>query len=549
MKSAVILSLLLIGISVPLGAAAAEIQVTIEPSVTVRFPTGENDTYEVQSSRNLEDWSSLKEIYGTGTNAELTLVTTNRAFVRVKAEEYPVLGGVEINPGGVTLTPDFRPDRFLYSFHRGTNDQAEVRLQFGTNVLEASVQGRAATANESLSVELAGYSDVIVTLKGANGLVTDYVFRPVPQNFPIINVTNHVAPDRDSVILLGARFANNAFGSWVMVLDNEGVPLWWREIDLGLNFRMHPNGLFSYVQYAGTINGQMHSKNIVLDAALQPIMEIRPPGEFINDLHDFKFTTRGTYYTMSYQWRTNELQLPSGGITNVYVKDNFVHEVRTSDGEVLFEWGTWGNLSYLDTKYITPSDYAHLNWVAEDFDQDVLISSRGLGQVVKVHKASGSIVWRLGRDGDFQFVNDPRNGFGGQHSAHRLPNGNVLIFDNRNFISTNAVVPSEGPSRVVEYRLVETNMTAELVWAYQRQGFHSTSEGAADRLENGNTFISWGKSTPLFATEVNAAGEVQQDIRIVDQTGRDMLGYHSYKVKKEAVPVVKAASSGGRRIP
>jgi hypothetical protein len=526
---------------------AAEEELTIERSVTVKYPTHEGAFYELQSSTNLNEWASIQESRGTGGLVGLTIPSTNHTVLRVLKEEYPGLAGLEITAGGSAMTPAFRPDRYLYSFKRGTNSTAEVTLTFETNVVEATIQGSAVVSGESAEVTLNDFADVVITLRKESGLVTDYILRPVPEKFPTITITNFAAADRDSVVLLGARFVNNAFGSWVMVMDNDGVPLWWREIDLGLNFRKHENGLFSYVQYAGTIDGQMHSKNIVMDAALQNVMEIRPPGDFINDLHDFKFTKRGTYYTMSYQWRTNELQLPGGGTTNVYVKDNFVHEVRTSDGAVLFEWGTWGNLSYLDSKYNNPADYAHLNWVAEDFDENVLISTRGLGQVVKVRKADGQIVWRLGRDGDFEFVNDPLNGFGGQHAAHRLLNGNILIFDNRNFISTNAVLASEGPSRAVEYRLDEQEKTATLVWSYSRPGFHSTSEGAVDRLENGNTFISWGKSTPVFATEVTAAGEVVQDIRVLDHLGRDMLGYHSYKVKKGQVPVITGVPVGGPR--
>jgi hypothetical protein len=372
------------------------------------------------------------------------------------------------------------------------------------------------------------------------------LIKPIPAAFPRISVTNQVAPDEDYVILNAARFQNNTPGSWLMVLDNHGVPLWWKRIELGLHLQMHDNGLLSYVAAAGrNEKNEILSRNVILDGYFNELFSFMPEGGYINDLHDFVITRRGTFYTLEYRWNTNSLEL-DGVVTNLFVKDNFVKEYSLPNGELLFEWGTWGNVSYQDSKYPNRADYAHLNWVAEDFDGNPMVSARGTSQVIKIDKRDGGVLWRLGGAmSTFSFVNDPLNGFGGQHSAHRIPNGNILIFDNRNFVSTNAVIPSEGPSRVVEYRLNEADGTATLTWSYSREGYHSTSEGGAQRMDNGHTFITWGKSTITAMTEVDAAGNLLQDIAVKEPSGNPYLVYHSYKLRRAEIPGIRDLPRAG----
>ena len=92
---------------------AAEEELTIERSVTVKYPTHEGAFYELQSSTNLNEWASIQESRGTGGLVGLTIPSTNHTFLRVLKEEYPGLAGLEITGGGSAMTPAFRPDRYL----------------------------------------------------------------------------------------------------------------------------------------------------------------------------------------------------------------------------------------------------------------------------------------------------------------------------------------------------------------------------------------------------------------------------------------------------
>lgn len=71
---------------------------------------------------------------------------------------------------------------------------------------------------------------------------------------------------------------------------------------------------------------------------------------------------------------------------------------------------------------------------------------RGLCQVLKVSRTTGELIWRLGgKNSDFTFIGEhPENApyyFIGQHSVHRLVNGNLVFFDDGRGVATLAIRP------------------------------------------------------------------------------------------------------------
>ena len=82
--------------------------------------------------------------------------------------------------------------------------------------------------------------------------------------------------------------------------------------------------------------------------------------------------------------------------------------------------------------------------------------------------------------------------------------------------------------RVTEYSLDEDNMTATLVWEYSHpEEYVALNQGCAQRLDNGNTLISWGTVSGHGAiiTEVNYQQEIVLEIEYPSN-------YHTYKVRK-----------------
>ena len=78
--------------------------------------------------------------------------------------------------------------------------------------------------------------------------------------------------------------------------------------------------------------------------------------------------------------------------------------------------------------------------------------------------------------------------------------GNILIFDNGNGSRPYSIVREINP------------VTKELVWSYQNESeFYAPTGGLAERLPNGNTFISADNGGKVF--EVTAEGEVAWQVK------------------------------------
>src|SRR5262249_26461313 len=79
-------------------------------------------------------------------------------------------------------------------------------------------------------------------------------------------------------------------------------------------------------------------------------------------------------------------------------------------------------------------DYVHANSLEWDDDEGIIVSSASQSTIFKIEYSSGRVLWRLGGYGakrsDFIFQNDPLGGFSSQHSARKMPYGNILIYDN-----------------------------------------------------------------------------------------------------------------------
>src|SRR5260370_23683122 len=135
-------------------------------------------------------------------------------------------------------------------------------------------------------------------------------------------------------------------------------------------------------------------------------------------------------------------------------------------GQVAFLWNAWDHFVLADwiepTGVNPPLDFDRPNSLDFDLDGNYVASFRHMGEITKIDRRTGAIMWRLGgRNNQFTIVNDPLGGFSGQHSVRVLNNGNLLLYDNglRH-------IPPE--SRAVEYHLDTGTRTATTGWQHGR---------------------------------------------------------------------------------
>jgi len=194
-----------------------------------------------------------------------------------------------------------------------------------------------------------------------------------------------------------------------------------------------------------------------------------------------------------------------GGAPLATVRETVIQEYTAAD-DLIFQWRAWDNLEICDTLLDDLDDtyfeFPHMNSIDIDGDGHILLSSRQINEVTKIHRRTGRILWRLGgAQNQFTFVNDPLDGFSGQHDFRAVGNHRYTLFDNGN---------SHDPpvSRAVEYELDVNAMTATLVWEFRdTPDRYSYFMGNVQRLPNGNSLINWAHRDHPKLTEVNPNGE------------------------------------------
>ncbi len=187
---------------------------------------------------------------------------------------------------------------------------------------------------------------------------------------------------------------------------------------------------------------------------------------------------------------------------------------HSANGEPDFIWSAWDHFSLDDCVNPPPAfignlDFDHPNSLAFDRDGNYIASFYRFNAVVKIDARSGDILWQLGGvKNQFTILNDPLGGFGAQHDARILDNGNLLLYDNGHYHS-----PPE--SRAAEYALDPVNMTATLVWEYRHTpGIFTPILGSAQRLLNGNTFVGFTQAGKVAEVAPNGAVVWEGDIQV-----------------------------------
>ncbi|MCW3481263.1 aryl-sulfate sulfotransferase [Neisseriaceae bacterium JH1-16] len=163
------------------------------------------------------------------------------------------------------------------------------------------------------------------------------------------------------------------------------------------------------------------------------------------------------------------------------------------EGRTLWEWRSWEHLAPADYPLHPAFERYHwpmCNAVTPASNGKVLLSLRSVGSVIAIDKHTDAVLWRLGSDIVAQ-----------QHCPSELANGNVLVFDNGSFRPHQSMPHS---------RIIEVDpATKTIVWQYKDTpgyAFYSPFMGGAQRLANGNTFITESNFGRLF--EVTPAGEI-----------------------------------------
>ena len=197
---------------------------------------------------------------------------------------------------------------------------------------------------------------------------------------------------------------------------------------------------------------------------------------------------------------------------------DFIREVNPA-GETVWEWHVWDHIGtgpyQFDINYTLPDvrnssgifDWTHFNAVEYIPETDqVLLNSRNFSEFYIVDHKTGKMVYRWGNPSAYgqgeapSWLNNGDQKMFGNHNATSLGRNRFLIFDN------GSERPEGNRSSVIEMDA----RTGNIEWQYTAptsNSFYSARQGGAQRLPNGNTFITSSNSGHLF--------EVTQDKKVV----------------------------------
>lgn len=358
----------------------------------------------------------------------------------------------------------------------------------------------------------------------------------LPEDFPVIEVIASEGVSDGvlyfSTIQRGAPREDVAVsGQYLIVIDNDGQVVDYQSVGRTFNFGRLPDGNRYYFDYERNGPGRGASSDGVyriLDREFNVIREYRVFGEQLpTQAHEFVPLGNGHVLMLSQPIIVRNLSA-FGGDSDALVSEAVIQELD-AEGHVMWAWRSWDHVRLTDTTSIeelqrmppSPVSYMHVNAITVDLDGHIIISARRFDELIKINRRNGDIMWRMGGENsaynEFTFINDPRNGFSGQHHVQVLDNGNLLLFDNHTEDALSG-------SRAVEYEIDEENRTATLVWSYESDRFASAM-GSVQRLENGNTLIGWGTAQGANITEVTPDGEVVLTVTLPDS----QVTYRAYR--------------------
>ena len=477
----------------------------------------------------------------------------------------------ELSISGISLSPQFSSDQFYYTVLSSDIDSSNPitittvpkYTNLSVSVYKKTVDGKLLeiidkeqlgivdkvfSGNvQSFSTASFGIGEkidiVVVSEDGTKS--NSYSILCLPETFPKINLlfSNKPSPGYFFISTFNLSFKgainNENTDDFLMIIDNTGVPIWYRQVT-GADFKVHQSNILSYakpefgVSISHTNEYEFQIVTMDSDYEWTGSWLCAPSTEgmkVVNDGHDSIILENGHVLLIGWIERQRDFS-KYGGYDGVIAMDPIVQELDIY-GNTVFEWEardhisyediTFSDLDFVEGKY----DYAHLNSIDIDHnDGNLIVSLRNFNQVFKVARNAttfnnknysvGEVIWRLGGpDSDFIFVNDREKRFQHQHTPRILPNGNIILFDNS---ITHNLKPT-GNARFVEYELNFDNMRATLIAQYESNDIILTDDapnignsspmlGSVQRLNNGNTVIGWGAQAAFSMLQTASITEI-----------------------------------------
>lgn len=241
------------------------------------------------------------------------------------------------------------------------------------------------------------------------------------------------------------------------------------------DFRPLPDGLWSYAYLRVHPDRPLYDLRFIDPASGAEVVEPRgfPHSDPESDGHESVLYVGDRRIFLYYRKRQE------GG--RQYV-DMVVEALSARDGKRVGRWTSQGKFPATMT-----GDYLHFNALYPLSGDRLLASARSTSALYVINLSEDRIETVIDAQG-WKVIGDPLGGFARQHAAHFRPNGNLLLYDNRDGAEPGA------RSRAVEYAVDWSARTLTMVWQQRadpampfRYGW-----GSASVESDGSVLVGWG---------------------------------------------------------
>jgi hypothetical protein len=323
---------------------------------------------------------------------------------------------------------------------------------------------------------------------------TSFTTDPLPDDLADLEFTTE--GDLSAPLVL-VEINNNEGGfEGVIAVDDEGAIVWHYRLDAVAGATRRQNG--DFVISSGSVGLEQVSPVSGLVHSLA--QRGRGNGQFH---HEIIVTPWNTLFALADASET---------VDGTRVRGESIWEWVPEAGTITRRWSSFDHFSYAEHRGwgTYADDWMHANalWIGPS--GNVLVSLAFLDQVISLTPDFAAVEWLLGGpNASIPLAGDLA--FHMQHTAAEVPAASgrrVILFDNG--------PRDRGYSRALELAIDPAAGTAEKVWEFRPPNDNwSPIVSLARRLDNGNTFVSFGASTnigpshgPVEAYEVNPGGEI-----------------------------------------
>ncbi len=399
-----------------------------------------------------------------------------------------------------------------------------------------------------------------------------YWVRCLPSDFPPIEmVASDAGTPPPGYYLVGNFGALNENGAYAMVLDGNGVPVWYYDDPKGgvCDVDCLVDGGISFIPVVAQSEGLPFELFTLSPWKETPIA----PKSVPLDIHELRRLKNGNYVAISDAVEADvnltglSVTVDGGtvslGASSTILACNIVE--FTPAGTVVW---TWKAIDSLDPRKVSlhpePGNgylgapeggllvsVFHCNSVDvdEDNDENLLVSARQTDSFFYIEKSSKKILWKMGGANatldDAPYIPVPSPAFNGQHDVRLQPGwstcagGQISMFDDETY--------SGQPARALVYDVTlggakgckggipsGAKPKATLSWHYTGTA-PVTASGSFRISPDGSRVIGWGLSIGRVFTEVDDAGHDLLDLESNFAAGSPTPPMGSYRAVK--VPI------------